>query len=1196
MSTRTMESGKKRRVAAGRAALALVLALGLGLPVAAFGTGEGSAMSFGEELSDVPGPTENAKALVTTTGEGADSAGKAGGEAGSTGETDGNAGSGLEDSASGEKGPAHGDDSGTLGEGADGAGSSIPVREGDSGDEGSKDPEQVSDGSSEERPAAELAGVSIEPLSVASPTVEVDTQLYLKEQNGQTTYSTEADGANPQAYTGPITLEFKDGSASVTVEGAADIIIAKGTTLTGANDGPVFDFKSGASTLTIAEGASVSLTGASDYAAIRVTESATLTLLGAGSLRATGGDGFGSPAIGAGWNDDDPFGAVRLAMTGSLRLDGVGEAPALGDVLDTNPAGSVEFLSGSSVLTSGGTWKSPAVNVAEATVAGGSFTLSGQAKPTLYGTYATGPAAPFPVTGVQLTGLPAGLDLTQVAITIGESAVYDPGFFKEGDNGASAGYNVAGFNPLVEGAAPCVYLPKSDSLKAGAKIKIAFGDGSYEGILGGGEQSLSVSLQYVPNEYVERGVKDPTLDLNLRWGPIQLRDELGVQKQYRYYPDREWTDYQGTLTLTGGNRDYEPDDTMPDYVSHARGLLSVLSGDHKVNLKNTFVDIDTDTPAVSVTGGATVELTLYGSNDFRTGGIDSGATAPTIFIGEGSTLTVGGKGKLNVTNYGDPASRFDEGWGCAAIGAGSGISKGGGRYAKGGTFVMRGGTLTVRRDSGDTEWGVAIGAGQGGTFGSIIITGGNLSTSSPFALGGAPRMSERNTPAGKVQQVLISGGTVNLGRSWRGIANVDSCRITGGSVLPAGNGVIVEPVAQAAAAPLSAVAFDAPVSDVAVALADDGGVAALAEEGGADVDAGAAPGADGGTTGADDGNLDGESTSVTPVNAFGEELVPVTFMGLPADTNLADIGFHIVNIDLNGAERGLDDSVAVNEYGVYDVVTTDDGSMTFYLTNGQAYRRLVLAAWNGGTYAGMIAPGADGAMACMMRPTDATLFYEGHTFEDGWLCEDAGIFWATDGSITGSEKGPALTAIRFATPIEGLTINYAADNGAGFGEMVASDDITGELMEPMVSLKASLSGEAAAGRGIEYRAYVQDAGWTPWARDGEATRASGDAPVLAVEARLTGGDADDAGAEEDSSPDISEAVNPDRVDDFGKDADETKKLPETGDAASAMLGWALAAAVAAAAALAACAARSRRAAGLAPSARAAAGRLPQRRR
>ncbi|MEE0706015.1 MAG: hypothetical protein UCH28_06475 [Adlercreutzia sp.] len=1187
MSTRTMESGKKRRVAAGRAALALVLVLGLGLPAAAFGTGEGSATSFGEELSDVPGPAENAGVQVPATGESADSAGKA---------TGGNPGSGLEDSASGEKGPAHGGDSGTLGEGADDTGSGTPVREGDSGDEGSKDPGTSSDGNSEEGPAAELAGVSVEPLSVASPTVEVSEQLYLKEQNGQTTYSTEAGGVSPQAYTGPITLEFKDGSASVavTVEGAADIVIAKDASLTGAG-GPVFDFKSGTSTLTVDEGASVSLTGASDCAAIRVAESATLTLLGAGSLRATGGDGFGSPAIGTGWNDDDPFGTVRLAMTGSLRLDGVGEAPAVGDVVYDDPAGSVAFLSGSSALTSGGTWKSPAVNVAEATVAGGSFTLSGQSKPTLYGTYATGPAALFPVTGVQLTGLPAGLDLTQVAITIGESTVYDPGFFKEDDNGASAGYNVAGFNPLVEGAAPCVYLPKSDNLKAGAKIKIAFGDGSYEGILGGGEQSLSVSLQYVPNEYVERGVKDPTLDLNLRWGPIQLRDELGVQKQYRYYPDREWTDYQGTLTLTGGNWDYEPDDTMPDYVSHARGLLSVLSGDHKVNLKNTFVDIDTDTPAVSVTGGATVELTLYGSNDFRTGGIDSGATAPTIFIGEGSTLTVGGKGKLNVANYGDPAWRFDEGWGCAAIGAGSGISKGGGRYAKGGTFVMRGGTLTVRRDGGNTEWGAAIGAGQGGTFGSIIITGGNLSASSQIALGGAPRMSERNTPAGKVQQVLISGGTVNLGSSWRGIANVDSCRITGGSVLPAGNGVIVEPAAQAAA-PLSAVAFDAPVNDVAVALADDGGAVALAEEGDAGVDADAAADAGGSSSGAVDGDAEGDADPVTPVNAFGEELVPVTFMGLPADTNLADIGFHIVNIDLNGAERGLGDPVAVNEYGVYDVVTTDDGSMTFYLTNGQAYRRLVLAAWDGGTYAGMIAPGADGAMACAMRPTDATLFYEGHTFEDGWLCEDADIFWATDGSITGSEKGPALTAIRFATPVEGLTINYAADNGAGFGEMVASDDITGEMMEPMVSLKASLSGEAAAGRGIEYRAYVQDAGWTPWARDGEATQASGDAPVLAVEARLTGGDADDAGAAEDSSPDISETANPDRVDDSGKDAAGAKQLPETGDAASAMLGWALAAAVAAAAALAACAVRSRRAASLAPSARGAAGRLPQRRR
>lgn len=1156
MSTRMVKSGKKRRAAAGRAALALVLALGLGLPAAAFGTGEGAATSFGEELSDVPRPAENAEALATATGESADSAGKAGGEAGSTGETGGNAGSGLEDSASGEKGPAHGGDSGTLGEGADDTGSSIPAPEGDSGDEGSKDPEPSSDGNSEEGPAAELAGASVEPLSVALPTVEVSAQLYLKEQNGQTTYSTEAGGVNPQAYTGPITLEFKDGSASatVTVEGAADIVIAKDASLTG-DGGPVFDFKSGASILTIAEDASVSLTGASDYAAIRVAEGASLMLLGAGSLQVTGGQD--SPAVGMGSRDSDSFGTVRLAMTGSLQLQGTGYAPAVGDTIEYDLSGMVEIGAGFPVLASGDSWGSSPINADRATVTGGNFVLPTQTDPKLEGTYKTGPANTFAVTSVQLAGLPAGTDLTKAGLVIGDGAVFDPGFFAVGENGTSTGYNVIGFNPLAEGAAPRVYLPASESLKAGAKVQLTLGDDLYDGVLETDGEGLKVTLQYFPKDYVETGEENPVVDIHYASGGIRLRNERGLQKQYWSELWNDWVNYRGVLTITGTG----------DVSPLANAGIEVISGSHTINLKNTAISTFL-VPAISVLSGASAEFVLFGSNKLETGEERFTRQSPTVYIAENATCTLSGKGKLAVNNLGQ--LDFDGEVSVAAIGSGGSMFFDDTSYANGGTFVMRSGTLEVT----SMFISPAIGAGCGATFESVIIAGGKLVThGSEVAIGGGQQFSDRSSE-GLVRSVLVTGGTLDM---TDGVYDnrdlffgVESLVITGGSVTGP-DGAIGQTAAQAAAAPLSAVAFDAPVSDAAVALTDDGGAAALAEEGDADADADPA----------------------VPVNAFGEELVPVTFMGLPADTNLADIGFHIVNIDLNGAERGLGDPVAVNEYGVYDVVTTDDGSMTFYLTNGQAYRRLVLAAWDGGTYAGMIAPGADGAMACAMRPTDATLFYEGHTFEDGWLCEDADIFWATDGSITGSEEGPALTAIRFATPVEGLTINYAADNGAGFGEMVASDDITGEMMEPMVSLKASLSGEAAAGRGIEYRAYVQGAGWTPWARDGEATQASGDAPVLAVEARLTGGDADDAGA---SSPDISETVNPDRTDDSGKDAAGAKKLPETGDAASAMLGWALAAAAAAAAALAACAVRSRRAAGLAPSARAAAGRIPQRRR
>ncbi|MCI8425560.1 MAG: hypothetical protein HFJ72_07880 [Adlercreutzia sp.] len=1161
MSTRTMESGKRRRAAAGRAALALVLALGLGLPVAAFGTGEGSATSFGEELSDVPGPAENAAVLMTATGVSADSAEKVGSGVDATGETGENAGAagttgdtaglGLEDGASGEKEPAS---DGTSGDAGTGNGEPATV---DAGNE----------------PAAVPAGVQAAPLDAAT-TVKVNGQLYLKEQNGQTTYSTEAGGANPQAYTGPIALEFTGGSPSVTVEGAADIVIAKGATLTGANRALVFDFKSGASTLTIAEGASVSLTGADGYAAIRVVEGASLTLLGAGNLQVTGGSG--SPSIGLGEDDQTGmhFGIVRLAMTGGLQLQGTGYAPAIGDTAEDFRSGMVEICAGSPVLASGDGWGGSPINADQATVTGGNFTLPTQTDPELKGTYKTGPGDEFAVTSVQLAGLPEGTDLTKAGLVIGDDAVFDLGFFAVGEDGTSTGYNVIGFNPLAEGAAPRVYLP-SESVKAGAKVQLALGDDLYDGVLETDGEGLKVTLQYFPKDYVETGEENPVLDINFAsMDGIRLRNERGLQKQYWSELRNDWVNYRGVLTITG---------TLD--LSHLISVpIQVVSGSHTINLRNLTISTENSLPAISVLSGASAEFVLFGSNKLETGERGCTDLSPTVFIAENATCTLSGKGKLTVKNSNMPEDRVRVS--AAAIGSGGSYEHDDTLYANGGTFIMRSGTLEVKPMIGAP----AIGAGCGATFESVVIAGGKLiAIDSAVSIGGAFSWSDWGTE-GLVRSVVMTGGTVDatksIGNRITMFNRVESLVITGGSVMSP-DGAIVEPAAQAVAAPLSAMAFDAPVSDSAVSLADDGGAVALAEEGSADVDADGVADADDGSSGIDDdfeGDFDddfeGEADPAVPVNAFGEELVPVTFTGLPADTNLADIGFHIVNIDLNETERGLGDPVAVNEYGVYDVVTTDDGSMAFYLTNGQAYRRLVLAAWDGGTYAGMIAPDADGAMACAMRPTDATLFYEGHTFEDGWLCEDADIFWATDGSITGSEEGPALTAIRFATPIEGLTINYAADNGAGFGEMVASDDITGELMEPMVSLQASLSGEAAAGRGIEYRAYVQDAGWTPWARDGEATQASGDAPVLAVEARLTGGAADGSGATDG-------ATGTTDSDGAGKDGAKADKLAATGDGASAMLAGALAAA-AMAAALMAWAARCRRAGRLAPATRTAA--------
>lgn len=378
------------------------------------------------------------------------------------------------------------------------------------------------------------------------------------------------------------------------------------------------------------------------------------------------------------------------------------------------------------------------------------------------------------------------------------------------------------------------------------------------------------------------------------------------------------------------------------------------------------------------------------------------------------------------------------------------------------------GTLSVRNE---TYGGAAIGSPGESAGGSLVIAGGTVDASVSTSYSGAAIGSG---DSGSMKSISITGGavTAQTGRGASAIGPGD--RGTVAQLTISGGTINANPIGAT-----KTVITGGTVNGVVQKAA-----AAAARSRAAD-----------------------DEASSGAVNEAGEALFPVTFSGLPAATPLSDMDFSIVNLDL------VDDPQGGDDYGVRDVMTSDEGSLTFYLTPAEAYKRLVLASVGGKTYQGICEYAGEGdAFACALAPTDALLFYEGHTFEEGWLCEDAGLPWATDGASTESDDGCALTSVRFESPIDGLEVRYAVDNGSGFGEQVADGDIAGTMQKPIQALRVSLGGDAASGYKVLYRVYSPASGWSEWACDGAQARAGGD--VSAVQAKLqpleqAGGPVDD---------------------------------------------------------------------------------------
>ena len=1012
-----------------------------------------------------------------------------------------------------------------------------------------------------------------------NPNVYVGPNVVELTQDGSGARFYQRGSEAPVAYTGTITLLGADGNARFVVKGGHDIVLGDaeiGNSILNPGAGnaaidfqPASGSSSASSTLTIASGTTTTLKGGTDAPAINVVKGVNLTIEGDGTLDATGSDDC--PAIGVSSIGNDEFGNLYFEHTGTVIARGTAGAPALGDPNPTQSmaTGTIIFHSGTTKLTGGPNFANDLM-AGFIQVYGGNIQLSHK-EPVMYQGYAEDEFENVEVTSLAISGLPAGAQISKMTIRL-NGMTYPAGYFDLQYNARLGGYCVDGFDTVTADQTVCLLLPKTQ-VKAGGELSVEANGQTYEGPLVASSATGGCTVKLVSRASITD--ENPTVSLSSVKDALVLRDDSGTQKQYSTDNGATWRFYEGHFTITGS-------------TSH-RGIR-ITSGRHEVHLRNLIMEDET----LLVENSANVDLVLIGTN-----GINPIYNRPAIALGHQSTLTISGKGSLGASTTGE----------APAIGSKNSGTSGGDSGAAGcsASLIIKGGTIVASSTSG-----AGIGAGSEATLGSISIQGGNVTaygnTNTARSLF-SPGIGSGPSYASRVQSISISGGTVTaIGNGGAGIGSshlgtVGSITISGGDVTAraqqrddvpgigghcaaltitggtitassqSGSGVLSSNKTTITGGTVNGQALRTPVPDTKSAaqaqllsaaedhavmpLADEGADIALAAEGfetAADVAAFAAQVAEDASladTSADDYVAADIATMVSdPVNELDEELVPVVFSGLPASTSLSSVDFSIVNIDL------VDDPTQSEDYGVRDVATSPEGTLTFYLTSGEAYKRLVLASWGGKMYAGTIEQGEGDVMTCALAETDALLFYEGHTFEGGWQCEDDGIAWSTDGASTETRSGGDLTALCFETPLAGVTVRYATDNGSGFGPWAEDGDIAGEMEEPIRSLRVSLAGDAAAGRSVVYRMLLSDGTWTPWAADGEATAVIEGAVAKAVQAKIV------------PNGQLDEIIADPAADQASDQPSKTASaLASTGDARVADMAAALALAMLAAAAL-----------------------------
>jgi hypothetical protein len=432
-----------------------------------------------------------------------------------------------------------------------------------------------------------------------------------------------------------------------------------------------------------------------------ITGSSTGSLAATGSgsgnsSSGTGGAGIGGGSNGAGGTVTIEGGTVTAA--GGVNGAGIGGG--------NYSAGGTVTITGGTVTATGGRYNGAGIGGGGSGGAGGTVTIAG-------GTFtATG--------GSYGAGIGGGYQGAGGTVTITGGTVTARGGYGAGIGGAGIGGGrdgAAGSILEISGNAVVIASSIQPALPTGSKlanvIVIAGSTGTMYGdvtlgydvtipsdtaliIPAGGTLTIPPARTLTNNGtiYVETGgAITGTVSGNQPVGPSLT---ISGGSAYIYAV--------GILTMTGNGT----------YIIGMKSGVSVSTFDRVVVAGGVSADITLNGVHIDVSGwdnaaafdmtGATVNLTLTGTNTLKSGEGRAGLEAPY-----GSTLVITGSSTGSLAATG-------------GYGGGGGAGIGGGYNGTGGTVTIAGGTVTATGGGG----GAGIGGGYNGTGGTVTITGGTV--------------------------------------------------------------------------------------------------------------------------------------------------------------------------------------------------------------------------------------------------------------------------------------------------------------------------------------------------------------------------------------------------------------------------------------------------------------------------------------
>lgn len=252
-----------------------------------------------------------------------------------------------------------------------------------------------------------------------------------------------------------------------------------------------------------------------------------------------------------------------------------------------------------------------------------------------------------------------------------------------------------------------------------------------------------------------------SVTLNIADGPIEISST-----GYKTNGAEAETPHTGDYVITGTTKE-------------KKGAVTFGEGEFTVTLKDVVHETSYNVDVIALSNSTTLNLTLSGTNKFRTWGNG-------IYVPGGATLKIDGDGTLEAQSYDDtviggknaPCGNIEINGGTISATASRGswsAAIGSGSYGSGGSVTINGGTV---RAENRNSYGVAIGAGQNasGTF-KVTINGGTVIAEGRVGIGTANRATATCIVEINGGIVKAVGGTVAAGPGIGKLSETDSAKV-----------------------------------------------------------------------------------------------------------------------------------------------------------------------------------------------------------------------------------------------------------------------------------------------------------------------------------------------------------------------------------------------------------------------------------